>query len=123
MTEHQHEYCGGICLCGKKQPIYRDGKEVSQCIKSDVKIAYKPPQAQKKAYSEFQYNTQLLLDCLGVETKEFPKYCGFVKRIGVKNIHKVIKEIESADKWCRETHHQPLDKIGFFINNWVKLKK
>ena len=117
---HTHQYYGGVCLCGKKQPTIRNGKEVSQNIVFDNKIAPTPQILKKKIHSEFQHNTQLLLDCLGVSTKEFPKYCAFVKRIGVNNIYKVIKEIESADRWCRETHHQPLNKVGFFINKFVK---
>lgn len=120
MKQHQCQYAGGYCIhCLARQPTIRNGKEVKLSdIKYSDKIAYKPK--SKRITSKFQYNTQLLLDCLGVSTKEFPKYCAFVKRIGVKNIYKVIKDIESADKWCRETHHQPLKRVGFFINKYVK---
>lgn len=119
---HQCSFAGGYCIhCMTPQPRINNGiVNNGLSAVSSNRIAYKPPQSEKQANSEFQDNTQKLLDCLGVSTKEFPKYCGFVKRIGVKNIYKVIKEIESADKWCRETHHQPLKRVGFFINKYVK---
>lgn len=121
-----HSYAGGKCIyCGSPQLRFNNGKPSNEL--SDLSGLKNAPTTQiskkKRATSQFQYNTQLLLDCLGVPVKEFPRYARYVKKLGVENIHKIIKEIESADRWCRETHHQKLNKIGFFINKYIKVNK
>lgn len=93
MKEHQHQYYGGVCICGKKQPIYRNGKEVDVSIKSDHKIAYKPPQARKNIHSDFQLAVDELVVYLKEDVKTFPKYCGIVKRIGTTKARQWIKEM------------------------------
>ncbi len=123
MKQHIHEYFGGVCICGKKQPIYRNGVEVGLSDLSGVKIAYKPTQTAKMANSENQYSTQLLIDYLGVPVKEFARFARYVKKLGPANIHGIINQIKGTDKWCRETNGKPLNKIGFFINKYIKLKK
>ncbi len=123
MKQHIHEYYGGVCLCGKKQPIYKNGKEVIVSDLSGVKIAYKPTQTRRRANSENQYSTQLLIDYLGIPVKEFARFARYVKKLGPANIHGIINQIKGTDKWCREVNGKPLNKIGYFINNWCKLKK
>jgi len=119
-----HSYSGGYCIhCLKKQPIYRNGKEVDVSIKSDSKIAYKSKFEHRKQNSENQYYTQLLIDCLGVSVKDFARYARYVKKLGSGNIHGIIKKIEETDKWCRSTHGKPLKRIGWFINNYVKVNQ
>ena len=99
MTEHQHEYFAGVCSCGKKQPIYRDGKEVDQCIKSDVKITYRAIQKPtKKINSEFQSVVDETMVYLGEDIYKkgnFPKYCGIIGRVGMNQARIWIKEMRS----------------------------
>lgn len=94
---HIHEYYGGVCLCGKKQPTIRNGKEVSQNINFDRKIAYKPPQARRKRInSEFQSVVDEVMVYLHEDVYKkgnFSKYCGIVKRIGTTKARQWIKEM------------------------------
>lgn len=99
MTEHQHEYFAGVCSCGKKQPIYRDGKEVSQSIKSDVKIAYRAIQKPtKRITSEFQSVVDETMVYLGEDIYKkgnFGKYCGIIGRVGMNQARIWIKYMKS----------------------------
>ena len=124
MKQHIHEYFGGVCLCGKKQPIYRNGKEVGLSDLSGVKIAPTPQISKKKRItSENQYATDQLITFLGVPVKEFARFARYVKKLGPANIHGIINQIKGTDKWCRETNGKPLNKIGYFLNHFIKVNK
>ena len=107
-----HSYLGGICeWCGASQ------REISE--KKIEKI--KPRKIIKKNItSEFQLAVDDLINYLKIPVKEFPRYARYVKVLGVKNIHEIIKQIKAVDVWCREKNGKPLNKIGYFFNHWIR---
>jgi len=107
MKEHQCEYYGGICLCGKRQPVIRPER-------------IKPK--RKKITSEFQYYTDMLITYLGVPVKEFPRFARYVKLLGCKRVPEIIGKIKETEDWCWREHHSQLNKIGYFINHFCKRK-
>ena len=121
-----HSYANGKCIyCGSPQQRFNGSKEVKL---SDIKDSHKiAPQARfgrrKRITSENQYATDQLITFLGVPVKEFARFARYVKKLGPANIHGIINQIKGTDKWCRETNGKPLNKIGYFINNWCKTKK
>ena len=110
-----HNYINGKCIyCNKEQPVFNNGKErVFEKIKP---ITIK----KKKITSEFQYMTDKLITYLGVPVKEFPRFAKYVKKLGVKNIPRIIGEIKETDKWCLKEHGNHLKKVGYFINKFIK---
>ena len=109
-----HSFLGGACeWCG-----------ISQTELSEKKIEKIKPKIIKKKNitSETQLATDDLITYLGVPVKEFPRFARYVKKLGVKNIHGIIKQIKSVDIWCREKNGKALNKIGYFINNWITKK-
>lgn len=124
MKQHQCSYSGGYCIhCLSKQPTIRNGKEVSPNIVFDRKIAPTPQILTKKIHSENQYATDQLITFLGVPVKEFARYAKYVKKLGPEKIHGIIKDIKSVDAWTHAQHNCKLNKIGYFINKYVKVNK
>ena len=99
MKQHIHEYFGGVCMCGKKQPVFNGSKEVKLSdIKSSHKIA---PQARfasrKRINSEFQSVVDEVMVYLHEDVYKkgnFPKYCGIIKKVGINQARIWIKEMK-----------------------------
>ena len=119
MTEHQHEYFGGVCLCGKKQPRIVNGKEVGLSDISGIKTAQKPKyKPTKKITSQFQFFVDDLMVFLGEDIYKkgnFSKYCGVVKRYGMFQV----------GIWKKEMQRKGISKPAYFwgiVRNFNKLK-
>lgn len=109
-----HNFLGGICIdCGISQ------KEISKPITRIKPITIK----RKNITSEAQLATDDLITYLGVPVKEFPRFAKYVKKLGANNIHGIIKQIKEVDVWCREKNGKALNRIGYFINHFIKINK
>ena len=111
-----HSFYGGVCeWCGITQASI--SHDISKVDTNHLKQKKTP---QKRITSHLQYETDQLITYLGVPVKEFPRFARYVKKLGVSNIHGIIKQIKEVDNWCREKNGKPLNKIGYFINKFTK---